>query len=332
VLATTVNDERRRQPLRVLCLDGGGYLGLATAAFLAECERHHKFRYAESFDLFCGTSTGGLIALALAAGKHADEIVALYKQLGSSVFRGRSWWARNSRNARSIFFARYSNRTLADVLDHVFGDRTLGDVSQREKAVVVPAFCLTTGRPRVFKTDHSPELSAHSGYRLRDVALATSAAPTYFPVVTIRAPTTGAPERFIDGGICANNPALLAYAEALGYLKRDPNEVRILSVSTPRVTLAESTDQRGVNLGALGWATRLPDLFVGGAMGLTHAALARVVPETSYARIALNNPHGLELDDASYEATDELIHIGSDAASDTRLRDRITRFMETNNG
>jgi patatin-like phospholipase/acyl hydrolase len=76
-----------RRAVRILSLDGGGYLGLAGAAFLAELERHFGVSCHDSFDLFCGTSTGAIIALALASGKSAREVVDLYKGFGPRVFR-----------------------------------------------------------------------------------------------------------------------------------------------------------------------------------------------------------------------------------------------------
>lgn len=73
--------------MRILSLDGGGYLGLATAAFIAEAERHFQTTCYEQFDLFCGTSTGAIITLALASGKTGREVVDLYRAFGATVFK-----------------------------------------------------------------------------------------------------------------------------------------------------------------------------------------------------------------------------------------------------
>ena len=54
--------------MRILSIDGGGYLGLATAAFIDGVERHFKTTLHDEFELFCGTSTGAIIALAIASG------------------------------------------------------------------------------------------------------------------------------------------------------------------------------------------------------------------------------------------------------------------------
>lgn len=72
--------------MRILSIDGGGYLGLASACFLAELERHFGATCHDSFDMFCGTSTGAIIALALAHGLKATEICDLYRSFGPEVF------------------------------------------------------------------------------------------------------------------------------------------------------------------------------------------------------------------------------------------------------
>ena len=72
--------------MRIISIDGGGYLGLATASFLQSVEARFETRCADRFDLFCGTSTGAIIALALASGKSAGEVVTLYEQLGRQLF------------------------------------------------------------------------------------------------------------------------------------------------------------------------------------------------------------------------------------------------------
>ncbi|NOJ82899.1 patatin-like phospholipase family protein [Myxococcus xanthus] len=335
------------KPLRAICLDGGGYLGLATASFLAELERHFDIKVADEFNLFCGTSTGGIIALALAHGKSAAEIVDLYKRLGTEVFNNKFPGSRAARILRGFFFARYSNTKLKEALAATFGDATLGDIKARGKYVIVPAFCLTTGTPRIFKTDHSPELTRDSGYHVRDIALATSAAPTYLPIATITSPTSGAVEQFIDGGVYANNPTLLAFTEGVGYLGRRPSELQILSVATPRDprSAAERTrppsrfERFRLSRGIFGWGPSLAELFIGSTMKLTHSAVTRVMlglgagdggeKVGAYVRSDLpTHPH-LGLDVADDGATQDLISIGTNAASQNDFRNRVRPLLTT---
>src|SRR5262249_47865992 len=162
-------------------LDGGGYLGLATAAFIAEVERHFQVSFHEKFGMFCGTSTGAIIALALASGMSGKQICELYQDFGSRVFRNPVPGVRKLRAGRGVFFSKYSNKALKEALEDSVKEITLGDLRARGKYVLVTAFSLTAVQPRVFKTNHSPGLTRDDNYRISDIALASAAAPTYLP-------------------------------------------------------------------------------------------------------------------------------------------------------
>jgi len=312
-------------------LDGGGYLGLATAAYLRVTEEYFGTPCSERFDLFCGTSTGGIIALALATGMTAAEVEALYRNLGSTVFGSGSLSARLARSLRSLLMAKYSSGPLRAALAAAFGEKSLGDIHARGKCVVIPSYCLTTGSPRLFKTDHHADLRHHNEYRVVDVALATSAAPTYFPVVAMRAPKTKALERFADGGLFANNPALIAYTEAIRYLGVCAEDVQILSISTPRAAVVERAGKASawsLSRGIPGWATKLPDLFIGSGMDLSHHALNCLIDDGErYHRVALPTRPGLALDRADEAATETLIQIGVAEASNEPARRRLAPFF-----
>src|SRR6187399_332960 len=108
---------RGRRRMRILSIDGGGYLGLASAALLAEFERHFGASCHDSFDLFCGTSTGAIIALALAANMPAADVVALYERIGPLVFSTRSPILRTARKYTIGWFrSQYQNQSLGQAL------------------------------------------------------------------------------------------------------------------------------------------------------------------------------------------------------------------------
>lgn len=339
------NEMILRRPLRAICLDGGGYLGLATASFLKEVERHANVRIADQFDLFCGTSTGGIIALALAHGKSGEEIVDLYRQLGRDVFANRIPGSRKVRLLRGFFAAKYSNKKLDQALGTVFGETKIGDLKARGKLVVIPAFCLSDGSPRVFKTDHAKELSRDDGYLVKDIALATSAAPTYLPIVSIKSPTSGGQEQFIDGGVFANNPTLLAVTEAFGYLKTAPADLQVLSLATPR-DLSHSAERSRpltwwerfrLSRGLIRWGPGLADLFIGSNMRLTHFAVNRVMlglagGVATYERIELDTQDGLGLDVADDWATETLVNIGNAKAAKGDVRKQLEPFLISRGG
>jgi patatin-like phospholipase/acyl hydrolase len=315
--------------VRVLSIDGGGYLGLATAAFIEGIEHHFACRFSERFDLFCGTSTGAILALGLAAGKSGTELRQFYERFGARVLVPQRW--RRSRVAR-LFRPKYRIEPLREALLDVLGDQTLRDVHARGKKIVATSFCLTTGQPRIFKTDHSPNLTRHGEYRLVDIALASAAAPTYFPLVKIADPVQGVIESFCDGGVVTNQPALIAFAEAISECAVRPRDIGLLSLSTPRADLAEREPIR-VDRGLWHWGEGLADVFIEGSARLSGEVLKRIVacyPATDrplYERVELRNPHRLDFDDASAGATEALVHEGSSQAMSNEVRRRVASFF-----
>ena len=316
-------------PLRALCLYGGGYLGLATAAFLKEVEEHFAVHSWERFQLFAGTSTGAIIAIALARGMTAAEVVDLYRGLRAEVFPDSLGISRRIRRVRGLVRSQYDNDALCKALTAAFGNETVGDIHAAGRSILVPAFCLTTGLPRVFKTDHSGDLTLHDRYKLVDVALASSAAPIYFPVAHVEVPTTeGASEHFVDGGLVANDPALLAYAECISHLGAKPQDIKLLSVSAPRLNLREPTLQ-SPKRGLAQWGTKLLHISIDGAAELSHQALRRICDSqgSHYVRFKLANAASggaavEAIDLATEDATNTLLSIGRTSASlrDTRLQ------------
>jgi len=326
--------------LRILSLDGGGYLGLAGAAYLAELERHFNTTCHREFDLFCGTSTGAIIALALASGKTARQVCDLYKDFGPRVFNNPFPGSRLLRKFKGFVTSRYGNQHLRTALRGAFGDETLGSILRQRKFVVVPAFCLTTGRPRVFKTDHAEELTRHNGYLLRDVALASSAAPIYLPVAELRSPVESKLERYCDGGVFANYPALLGLTEALYQFKTPPAEIRLLSVSTPRSNLAEDPCASGffrrrmLSRGICFWASSIGSVFIDSTSEIAGEAVRRLISsigasEDQYERVVFRRPKGVDLDIASADATQALESIGTEEAAKGEVRGRMRKFFAT---
>lgn len=325
-------DDNRK--FRVLCIHGGGYLGLASAEFLRECERHYGVRCHDRFDLFCGTSTGAIIALALAKGMTSEGVVSLYKQMGVEVFPPVSPMREKVRFVKSLVWSKHDNEVLKRRLAEAFEDTSLDDLLASGKYALVPAYCLTTGKPRIFKTDHASGLSAHGRYKLVDIALASSAAPGYLPLVSLTNPDDngGHAELFCDGGVFANDPSLLGYTEAISHLGRNPSDIQILSLSTPRQSMAMTKRPRSLRRGLVKWAFPLAEIFIDGASDVSHEALRRLIERSGadYERFRLEVPASkhaarLSIDSASSEATCALVSIGKSAAQ--RERNRLNRIF-----
>src|SRR5260370_38784842 len=201
---------------RILSIDGGGIKGIVPAAFLVQLEEALGESITHFFDLIAGTSTGGIIALGLGLGLSAADILHFYEHLGPAVFAG----SRLGRGLRRIGFAKYHALPLRRALEATFGEKTLGESRTR---LVIPSLNLETGEVHIYKTAHHPRFEVDYRERVVDVALATSAAPTYFP--THRS-AKGIP--FIDGGMWANNPTGLAVVEAVGVLDWPRDAIYVL--------------------------------------------------------------------------------------------------------
>ncbi|MGH3814235.1 MAG: CBASS cGAMP-activated phospholipase [Pseudonocardiaceae bacterium] len=232
--------------MQILCLDGGGLKGLFSAAVLAEIESDHAVSVADHFDLIVGTSTGGLIALALGAGMSPAQVVDFYVTRGPSIFP-RGW----GRSLRQCVRSKHSSSPLRRALEEMLGDRLLGDSRKR---LVIPAYSLDENDVYLFKTPHHPRFRRDGRELMVDVALATTAAPTFLPAARLRN------HRLVDGGVWANNPTLVGVVEALTVLGAVPSECGLLSLGTTEpVSRAGRRLDRG---GLLQWARPSARLFL----------------------------------------------------------------------
>ena len=232
--------------LQILSLDGGGLKGLFSAAVLAEIESDHRVRIADHFDLVVGTSTGGLIALAIGAGLSPTDIVRFYVERGPAIFG-----PGQRRKLRQAVRSKHADGPLRRALTDVFGGRLLGESSSR---LVIPAYSLDEDDVYLFKTPHHPRFHRDGRETMVDVALATTAAPTYFPTARLRH------HRLVDGGVWANNPVLVGVVEALTVLDAAPEDCAVLSLgTTDPVRRAGPRLDRG---GLAQWARAAPQLLL----------------------------------------------------------------------
>ncbi len=228
---------------QILSLDGGGIRGLFSAAVLEALEDDLSIKIEEHFDLIAGTSTGGIIALGLAAGLRPSRIVEFYVEYGPLIFDN-AGYKKHWRFLRRCFTSSYSAVPLETALREVFGERTLADCV---KPVVIPAYNLDTSDVYIFKTPHHPRLKRDWKVPIWQVARSTSAAPTFFPVSTHVGGV-----RLADGGLWANNPILVAIAEAKSMLHVPLEAMQILSLgTTTSLTKRATALDRG---GLFAWA------------------------------------------------------------------------------
>lgn len=210
------SSEQKR--FQVLALSGGGYRGLYTAKILADLEQDIGGPIGRRFDLIAGTSIGGILALAVAMEIPAEQMVKLFEKHGPEIFKRRF-------SMRGIMRAPYSQEPLKRLLSapELFDQQTLGICKH---PVIVPAINYSTGQPQLFKTPHHTTFKRDHQFSLVDIALATSAAPGYFPRHTFNN------NQYVDGGLYANAPGLLALHEAQTFLGQHPDTVHLMSIGT----------------------------------------------------------------------------------------------------
>ncbi len=218
----------KEQDFRILSIDGGGIRGIYPAAFLAGLEERYLggASVAQYFDLITGTSTGGVIAIGLAAGLTATNLRDLYVDRGCKIFppvRSGIDGAieRRLRNAGRYFKFRYDRKALMQTLCDTLGNRKLGEAQTR---LCIPSFEGRYSEVYIFKTPHHPDFRKDANEQMTKVAAATAAAPTFFQ------PLQDGGYIFVDGGVWANNPVMIALVDALSCFDVPRERVRILSL------------------------------------------------------------------------------------------------------
>lgn len=236
-----------RRRFRILSLSGGGYLGLYTAKVLATIEARAGEPLGRRFDLIAGTSVGGILALALAFEVPMRTVLKLFLERGTAIFSPRALprgkVTRLLDLSRSVLGPKYTGVALREALARHLGEQTLGEALHH---VVIPAVDVTSSVTKVFKTPHAPLSRGDEHVRAIDVAMATSAAPAYFPAVGI------GHALYADGGLYAVAPDQIALHEARHFMGVDPAGVRMLSIGT---AVAGYRPAAGIQSddGAVGW-------------------------------------------------------------------------------
>jgi patatin-like phospholipase/acyl hydrolase len=284
------------EPVKVLSIDGGGIRGIIPATVLAEVERRTGRAIADLFDLIAGTSTGGLIALALAApgegGRprwRAADLIALYEAEGPRIF-SRSLVGRVL-SGFGLIDERYSDAALDAALERYLGGARL---SEALTPLLVSAYSLEKRGPFFFKTARA-RADPRRDYPMRAAARATAAAPTYFEPEQV-VDEDGESVGLVDGGVCLNNPAMSAYAEA----RRDgAGDILVASLGTGEQTRPIAFEKARM-WGALEWVRPLIDVMFDGMSDVVDYQLDHVLGSRRYYRFQTRLDRAQDdLDDAS---------------------------------
>ncbi len=225
---------------KILSIDGGGIRGIIPAKVLTELEMYMQEnspnkKLHQEFDLICGTSTGAIIAVGIALGIPAKELLKFYKQHASSIFPR---WIWNLDQLKGLYRPIYSNKTLLSALHDVYAIATGGNTALLNDAktkLCIPTFNGGTGEINVLKTRHHKEYVRDYKIPAHHAALSSASAPVYFPPHSFKFSNNlgeGTNVNMIDGGLFANNPSLIGVFEATDKLHKKFNNIKILSLGT----------------------------------------------------------------------------------------------------
>lgn len=290
----------------ILSLDGGGVRGALQARILDRLQQMMPFL--DKVQMIAGSSIGAINGLCLAAGSAPQDLVGMYSTRGGEIFEKRDWWDTIAGPGDELYRANYDNDGLVSAVEDMLEEKTLSDL---DKKVVVTAFDLDNldeqskanatrvyrrrhWKPKIF---HNYDTEGNDGQELAlDVALRTSAAPTYFP----------SHQGYIDGGIVANNPATCAIGRAV---KSGIPLERIVMISIGTGTAPTYVEGDRLDWGYKQWVPKLLPLIMDGMVGIPDYICEQLLPNR-YVRIHPFLPEEVELDDV--DRIDDLIEWADD--------------------
>jgi hypothetical protein len=251
------------KPYRVLSLDGGGMRGIYTAGFLdrlvtqfARMRGVECLDLGKGFDLITGTSTGAIVASALAIGRPMGDIVKLYRCHGREIFPHRIKGTLSAIR-RTFVGGRYVRRgdsVLRAALIEVLKGTTMLDVFQKRGiSLSIPAVLMSSHRSWVFKKTPASGVRDDQ-YTLVDVCMASTAAPIFRSLAAVADPNGdhGVMQVFADGGLWANNPIMVGLVDALQCAPKGA-PIEIFSLGTCARPEGELIPPRKVHRSILGW-------------------------------------------------------------------------------
>ena len=270
----------------ILSLDGGGIRGLITARILQEIEERTDRRIHELFDLIVGTSTGGILAVALAGqsenktGKApvaAEDLVELYSERGREIFDSKIW------SMRGHFDERYDAENLVNILRDILGD---AELRYTKPDIIVTSYDIERRTPYLFKTSKARCQNAEEFNRnhyLHQIARATTAAPTYFEAFLLDENHWEGKDKsraLIDGGVFANNPSMIGLSEALSS-ESSKDEILLCAIGTGMhyrpIPYSEAKDW-----GLLGWIKPLFSVMMDGMSDSADYHVRKLLPGKEY--------------------------------------------------
>ncbi|MCB1173735.1 MAG: patatin-like phospholipase family protein [Leptospiraceae bacterium] len=296
---------------KILSIDGGGIRGVYPAHILQRIEENFSIKCGEHFNMIAGTSTGSIIAAALAMAIPAQTIKDMYFNHGADIFQ------KQFGGALKLFKSRYSMHQLKSILYDVFKDKRLGEISA---PLMIFATNIVSGCVHVFKSAYSQDFVRDQNVKIVDAVMASCAAPTFFD------PHRMEDYMLSDGGLWANNPSLAAYIEATTRLNQPPANVKVFSIGTGtgKTVYSFHNIQKKWWGFLTGWRREALINLILNSQSESTSNMVKLLLKDNYLRINFNSDKELSLDQAKW-----LPHFKSYADSDfTHNSKQIREFIE----
>jgi uncharacterized protein len=270
---------------KILCIDGGGVRGIYPAHILKRIEESFNKKIYQLFDMVVGTSTGSIIAGAIAVDYPLKDVVNIFEQKSSFIFK-KKWFSFGG-----VIKSRYGLEELEEIIGLTLGNKTL---SQTKIRLVIPATDIVNGNVHIFKSNYLEEFIRDTDIKISDAILASCAAPVFFDPKMVGE----AGYVLADGGLWANNPSMVALTEAIGKLGFDKKEVKILSIGTGTKHIGYNAIGENKKWGfLLGWqGKKLLDMLLY-LQSINDENRTRLILRDNYLRVNYDADKEISLDD-----------------------------------
>lgn len=330
---------------RILSIDGGGIRGIIPGQILVRLEeilkkldKNPKAKIADYFDLMAGTSTGGILTCIYLCPENekskaprftAAEAVELYMDRGDEIFDISLW--QKIKSGAGVLDEKYSAEELEEALEDYLADLKLSELI---KPCLITSYDIRRRHAHFF-TQHDAKTANSHDFLVRDVARATSAAPTYFEAAKVKA-MDNMTYPLIDGGVFANNPTLCAYSEARTHnfdgarKKPTASEMAILSLGTGNVD-TPYYHKNAKDWGIAQWIKPLIDIMMSGVAETVDYQIKQIYKAVEKPKqyLRIDPDLGLasrEMDDASTENLRNLKEAGMESAR--KMDKELTEFAK----
>lgn len=260
---------------KILCLDGGGARGYFTSYMIKRIEEKYNIKAYEYFDLIVGTSTGAIIAGGLGLGLDTEEIFEIYEKESKNIFKKRAF------PNNGIIGSMFSNEYLLKLISKKYMNKDFFDLKTN---LMITSTDVTRAVPVIIKSWEQNDIS------LIDAVISSSSAPCYFDPFKLN------DTYYSDGCIWANNPALIAFSDAISKdsFNKKISEIKILSIGNGKnIEKKEILPLKSIpflnksdnNWGIVGWGLTLPSLFLQTSVIANDMILKNILEEENYLRI-----------------------------------------------